>query len=47
MIYAGVLPQGGTELGVVEVHGVQEDARVDVLLPQLVRRRRSSAATRS
>lgn len=38
-IYAsGVPPQGGTELGVVEVHGVQEDARVDVLLPQLVRK---------
>jgi hypothetical protein len=38
-IYAsGQPPAGAVDLGVVEVHAVQEEAKVDVLLPQFVRK---------
>lgn len=38
-IYAsGQPPAGAVDLGVVEVHAVQEEGKVDVLLPQFVRK---------
>jgi hypothetical protein len=38
-IYAtGQGPPGAVDLGVVEVHGLQEDATIDTLLPQFVRK---------
>jgi hypothetical protein len=38
-IYAlGTPPPGATDLGVVEVHGLQQDGTVDMLLPQFVRK---------